>query len=52
MRLQQLQFLQVHGLQWQAAPLAQPQFCSAFWSLRSVMFISFFQVAQSERITI
>jgi hypothetical protein len=47
---QQLQFLQVHGLQRQPAPAEQPQFLSVFTSLGLVISILLFRVAQSERI--
>ena len=49
---QQLQFLQVHGLQRQPAPVAQPQFSFVFTSLRLVISFSFFELLQFERITL
>ena len=49
---QQLQFLQVQGLQRQAAPAEHPQFCWVFCSSRAFISGLLFHVARSERITI
>ena len=49
---QQLQFLQVQGLQRHAAPLAQPQLASALRSSILVISRLLFSLLNSERITI